>query len=158
MSGKQKNNNLKVIAFKLPEDQVNSIKNLCEKGFYPSLSETVRIAITDFICHVIEITNQNESPYWLSMSDQDVLSGISASNKVSACTKMPYHLLKTIDNLIKENNQSFNNRTNFIRLAINNFLSKDSEIYDYWLSKNYKSNNVKSGMNIRNSSQLHAFH
>ena len=28
--------NLKVIAFKLPEDQLQQIKSLCDQGFYPS--------------------------------------------------------------------------------------------------------------------------
>lgn len=150
---------LKVIAFKLPEKQVNSIKSLCDKGFYPSLSETVRIAITDFISHVIDITNQNQSEYWLSISDQDTLTNMSSikSNKISACTKMPYELLKTIDLLIKSNSKSFSNRTNFIRLAISRFLDKDYEIYSYWLSKHVAKKEVGSDVIANNPNQIHAF-
>lgn len=131
--------NLKVIAFKLPEDQIQSIKMLCTEGFYPSLSETVRIAITDYISFILDFTNQNETEFWLTAIDQKKLSEYNTNKitKVSACTKMPIELLKTIDTLINKNSQ-FDNRTNFIRLAVQRFLETDSQIYSHWLSKQYK--------------------
>lgn len=128
--------NLKVIAFKLPDDQITNIKDLCSEGFYPSLSETVRIAITDYISYILDYTNQNETEFWLTPLDQKNLSDYNNNKtaKVSACTKMPIELLKTIDTLISKNNQ-FMNRTNFIRLAVHRFLENDSQIYSHWLNK-----------------------
>ena len=135
----QVNKNLKVIAFKLPEDQISNIKLLCTDGFYPSLSETVRIAITDYISYILDFTNQNETEFWLTAIDQKNLSDYNntRTNKVSACTKMPIELLNTIDTLIQKNSQ-FNNRTNFIRLAVHRFLENDAQIYNHWLNKRFK--------------------
>ena len=132
-------NNLKVIAFKLPEEQISNIKGLCSEGFYPSLSETVRIAITDYISYILDYTNLNETEFWLTPMDQKNLSDYNnnKTSKISACTKMPIELLNTIDTLISKNNQ-FMNRTNFIRLAVHKFLENDSQIYSYWLNKQIK--------------------
>ena len=133
------NKNLKVIAFKLPEEQIGTIKVLCNDGFYPSLSETVRIAITDYISFILDFTNQNETEFWLTAIDQKNLTDYNNNKtiKVSACTKMPIELLNTIDTLIQKNPQ-FSNRTNFIRLAVNRFIENDSQIYSQWLNKHYK--------------------
>lgn len=130
---------LKVIAFKLPEDQITNIKNLCADGFYPSLSETIRIAITDYISFILDYTNQNDTDFWLTAIDQQNLSYFNntKTTKISACTKMPIELLNTIDTIIAKNSQ-FDNRTNFIRLAVHRFIENDSQIYNYWLNKNYK--------------------
>ena len=132
--------NLKVIAFKLPEDQLQQIKSLCDQGFYPSLSETIRIAITDYISYILDFTEQNEAEFWLNATDHKNLSEYTKNStpKISACTKMPIELLNTIDSLLKKNSQ-FSNRTNFIRLAVNRFLENDSQIYSHWLNKRYKS-------------------
>lgn len=129
---------LKVIAFKLPEDQLQQIKSLCDQGFYPSLSETIRIAITDYISYILDYT-QNETEFWLNATDHKNLSEFtrSSTTKISACTKMPIELLNTIDSLLKKNPQ-FSNRTNFIRLAVNRFLENDFQIYSHWLNKRYK--------------------
>lgn len=134
----KKSQKLKVIAFKLTEDQIGRIKTLCDNGFYPSLSETVRIAITDYISYIIDYTNQNGTEFWSPEPDQKLIhfKQIKAV-KVSACTKMPFELLKTIDSII-ENNPQFNNRTNFIRLAVNRFLDSDFQIYSHWLNKSFK--------------------
>ena len=130
---------LKVIAFKLPEEQINTIKLLCSDGFYPSLSETIRIAITDYISFILDYTNQNDTDFWLTAIDQQNLTNFNSTKttKVSACTKMPIELLNTIDTIISKNSQ-FDNRTNFIRLAVHRFIENDSQIYNYWLNKNYK--------------------
>lgn len=135
----EKVTNLKVIAFKLPEDQLSHIKVLCNDGFYPSLSETVRIAITDYISYILETTDQNQTEYWLQPSDHKNIEDFNKASvtKISACTKMPIELLNTIDSLLKKNSQ-FLNRTNFIRLAVNRFLENDSQIYSHWLNKKYK--------------------
>ncbi len=134
------NKNLKVIAFKLPEEQINNIKMLCSDGFYPSLSETVRIAITDYISYILDFTNENETEFWLTAIDQKKLTEFNTNKitKISACTKMPIELLNTIDTLIHKNSQ-FDNRTNFIRLAVQRFLETDAQIYNHWLNKQYKS-------------------
>ena len=137
------NQKLKVIAFKLPEDHIQQMKVLCNEGFYPSLSETVRIAITDYISYILEFTDQNDTEFWLTASDEKHLTEYNkAIAKTSACTKMPLELLNTIDTII-QNNSQFSNRTNFIRLAVNRFLEHDSQIYSHWLNKSYK-NQVES--------------
>ena len=118
------------------------MRDLCKDGFYPSLSETVRIAITDYISHILEYTNQNESEFWLTPNDQQHLTDYNKIiTKISACTKMPLELLNTIDMIIQKN-QQFVNRTNFIRLAVNRFLEIDAQIYSQWLEKTVKHQSV----------------
>ncbi len=124
---------LKVIAFKLPEEQLSAIKLLCNNGFYPSISEVVRIAIINYLLKIINFNNEMNNNYWLSLQNQKKINTWNINqDKISACSKMPLQLLDILDDVISYNDQ-FGNRTNFIRLAVDEFLAEDNQIYAPYL-------------------------
>ncbi|MHA2366503.1 MAG: ribbon-helix-helix domain-containing protein [Candidatus Hodarchaeales archaeon] len=121
------------------KQQSDVINQLTEEGFYPSISEVIRIAIMDYIMHIYDVTDDNNSLFWV---DQTTLEKYSSHNaiKKSACTKMPINLLNLLNLITHQHN--FGNRTNFIRLAVDRFLSLEGYLYSPWLSKNKSIQNI----------------
>ena len=131
----QENNNkrLQAITCKIPVKQLTAIKNLCKQGYYSNLSETVRIAITDYISYIYDYTEVNKSDFRLPLLGIDLLQQSKKTNKVQICSKIPIYMLKVIDTFILNYNP-FMTRHNFICLAIERFLNNDLQIYEYWLN------------------------
>ena len=112
---------LKVVAFKISDYLQAKIKNLCETGFYVSLSEVTRIAIIEFIAELLEL-KMNGSTWFESPKDEYV-----KNKKVSTSVKIPINLLNIMSDIIYDFH--FKNRSVFIRIALSRFLEVDQEIY-----------------------------
>ena len=122
----------RVVSFKLLKKQSDTIKQSCMNGTYPSVSETVRIAILDFLSYITEVTDGNKSAFWVDTTSLDQYNS-SKAIKQSTCAKMPTKLLELVNQTLKQHPE-FINRTNFIRLAVERFLLMDDQIYQPWLS------------------------
>jgi metal-responsive CopG/Arc/MetJ family transcriptional regulator len=124
-----------VIAFRFLSTQFEQSKNLCQNGFYPSLSEITRIAIIDFLIDMFEYNQNNYNyNYSISVLEQEYLL-INKTNKYNTVyAKISILLVQIMDEAIIKN-PHLRNRSSFIRLAISKFLEKDSQIYANILNK-----------------------
>ncbi|MHA2294379.1 MAG: ribbon-helix-helix domain-containing protein [Candidatus Hodarchaeales archaeon] len=106
------------------------------KGFYPSFSEAIRIAVWDLLEELMfddkgELNDIDEAKtsYVLQSNEKFRTAdrSLSGGQKVATSAKFPMKILKKIDSLVL--NGHFKNRSDFIRKACTHALITDSEIF-----------------------------
>lgn len=118
---------MKVVAFKLIESQCDFIDESKELSISASVSEFCRTAIMEFITDVLD-----ERLSIMEIDDYRVKANDPFQDKYSRCSKLPVNFQKTIDMLVKENPERFDNRTQLIRTAIEYSIDRQRSMMEYF--------------------------
>ena len=127
---------IKVIAFKLPDEQLEEIDSLIKLGFFHSRSEVYRIAMLELCDYIIDETDDFTNAFILEIATTKMLNDFKNDqcSKSSSCTKMPINMLGLIDFFVDHikkndfNNGFLSNRTDFILFALIRFLDRNRTI------------------------------
>ena len=122
---------MKVVALKIYQKQIQALKVLKTNGIYSSASEALRAASWDLLAAILA-SNVGEFKMKKILVSPDVETQFFSPTK-SICGKFPLKMIAIIDWIISK--QIYENRSEFFRTAISNFLISDAEIFSYHLKE-----------------------
>lgn len=122
---------MKVVALKIYQKQIQALRMLKTTGIYSSASEALRAASWDLLAVILEPQKQGFHIKKFFVDTGVELQFFSPTKSI--CGKFPLKLIAIIDWIVSKH--LYENRSEFFRTAISNFLISDAEIFSYYLKK-----------------------
>ena len=122
---------MKVVALKIYQKQIQALKILKMNGIYSSASEALRAASWDLLAAIL-VPHTKGFQIKRILVKSDVENQFFSPTK-SICGKFPLKMIAIIDWIISKH--IYENRSEFFRTAISNFLISDAEIFSYYLKE-----------------------